>query len=280
MSANATRPPAGPDRAIGHEVLAAVLRVRDGALQVLLWQRALPPAAGRWALPGGRLGEEDVAAAVRRHLAAKVDVSQLSHLEQLAVFSDPHRVPGRRVVATAFLGLVPGDADPAVPGDTRWHAADRLPEMAFDHRAITGYGRDRLRAKLCYTNLGFALAPAEFTVSGLRGYPSLPGAINPPVFAPTEFELAYHQTFGGLVDLTFTCGLFTSKGDTDAGRKALLGFLAPSGSGSVLAALETDKTLGGVCKTLIVRRVRGAYRLYEIGGTEYLGALVDVEVWA
>lgn len=168
MAANATRPPAEPDRAIGHEVLAAVLRVRDGALQVLLWQRALPPAVGRWALPGGRLGEEDVATAVRRHLAAKVDVAQLSHLEQLAVFSDPHRVPGRRVVATAFLGLVPGDADFAVPDDTRWHAADRLPEMAFDHGAITGYGRDRLRAKLCYTNLGFALAPAEFTLSGLR----------------------------------------------------------------------------------------------------------------
>jgi 8-oxo-dGTP diphosphatase len=29
-------------------------------------------------------------------------------------------------------------------------------------------GRERLRAKLSYTNLGFALAPAEFTISELR----------------------------------------------------------------------------------------------------------------
>ncbi|MGH3573462.1 MAG: NUDIX domain-containing protein, partial [Pseudonocardiaceae bacterium] len=38
-----------------HEVLAAVLQVRDQQLQVLLWQRAIEPDAGRWALPGGRL---------------------------------------------------------------------------------------------------------------------------------------------------------------------------------------------------------------------------------
>ncbi|HEY3503687.1 MAG TPA: NUDIX domain-containing protein [Actinocatenispora sp.] len=162
MTGNATRP-------VDHEVLAAVLRVRDGVLQVMLWQRALAPAAGRWALPGGALGpDEDVATSVRRHLAAKVDVAQLSHLEQLAVFSAPDRVPGRRVVATAFLGLVPTDVDPSVPADTRWHPADEPPPTAFDHDAIVRRGRDRLRAKLSYTNLGFALAPATFTISGLR----------------------------------------------------------------------------------------------------------------
>jgi hypothetical protein len=117
-------------------------------------------------------------------------------------------------------------------------------------------------------------------VTTLRGYASLPEAINPPVLAPTEFELAYHQSFGGLVEATFTCGLFTSRGDTPTGRKLLLGYLAPSGSSSLPAALETDKTLGGACKQLVVRRVRGAYRLYQIGGVEYLGALLDVGVWA
>ena len=29
-------------------------------------------------------------------------------------------------------------------------------------------GRERLRAKLSYTNVGFALAPPEFTISELR----------------------------------------------------------------------------------------------------------------
>ncbi len=152
-------------RPTAHEVLAAVLQIRDGRLQVLAWRRAIAPDAGRWALPGGLLGDdEDVEASVRRQLAEKVDVREVAHVEQLAVFSDPRRVPGIRRVATAFLGLVPSDADPAVPADTTWHPVDTLPDPAFDHAEIVGAARDRLRAKLSYTNLGFALAPREFTI--------------------------------------------------------------------------------------------------------------------
>ena len=105
---------------------------------------------------------------VLRQLADKVDVREVAHVEQLGVFSEPHRVPGSRLVATAFLGLVPCDADPAVPRDTRWHPVADLPETAFDHAAIVRVARDRLRAKLSYTNLGFALAPPAFTISELR----------------------------------------------------------------------------------------------------------------
>jgi 8-oxo-dGTP diphosphatase len=153
-----------------HEVLAAVLQVRAGSLQVLLWERALEPHAHRWSLPGGRLRpDEDVEASIKRQLAEKVDVRQLSHVEQLAVFSAPDRVPGPRVVASAFLGLVPADNDPAVPEDTRWWPVDSLPRTAFDHESIVRRARDRLGSKLSYTNIGFALAPPEFTISALRG---------------------------------------------------------------------------------------------------------------
>ncbi|MBP2338324.1 8-oxo-dGTP diphosphatase [Saccharothrix coeruleofusca] len=153
--------------------------MRAGSLQVMLWQRAREPHAHRWSLPGGGLGaEEDVEASIRRQLAEKVDVRQLSHVEQLAVFSAPGRVPGMRVVATAFLGLVPSDIDPVVPSDTAWHPVDALPATAFDHQAIIHKARGRLASKLSYTNLGFALAPPQFTISALRelysaalGYP-------------------------------------------------------------------------------------------------------------
>ena len=50
--------------------------------------------------------------------------------------------------------------------------------MAFDHGPIVLAGRERLRAKLSYTNIGFALAPESFTMSELSsiytaalGYP-------------------------------------------------------------------------------------------------------------
>jgi ADP-ribose pyrophosphatase YjhB (NUDIX family) len=152
-----------------HAVLAAVLQIRDRRLEALLWQRARDPDAGAWALPGGTLDPgETLEQSIRRHLATKVDVSELSHLEQLETRSDPDRNPLRRELATAYLGLIPSDLDPALPDDTRWHPIDRLPPLAFDHRPIVLAARERLRAKLSYTNLGFALAPTVFTISELR----------------------------------------------------------------------------------------------------------------
>src|ERR1700754_4959757 len=115
-----------------HEVLAAVLQIRSGSLQVLAWQRARPPDEGRWALPGGRVrDDEGVERSGGRQLAEKVDVREVTHVEQIAVFSEPDRVPGTRMIATAFLGLVPSDSDPAVPADTAWHPLRALPPTAF-----------------------------------------------------------------------------------------------------------------------------------------------------
>lgn len=149
--------------------MAVVLQVRDGRLQALLWQRGREPYAGAWALPGGYLEPgETLEQSIRRHLAAKVDVRELSHLEQLDTRSEPDRVPGEWQLATTYLGLVPTDVDPHLPEDTAWHPVDRLPPTAFDHGAIVLAGRERLRAKLSYTNVGFALAPETFSISELR----------------------------------------------------------------------------------------------------------------
>jgi ADP-ribose pyrophosphatase YjhB (NUDIX family) len=152
-----------------HITLAVVLQVRAGALQALLWQRAREPFAGAWSLPGGYLDPgETLEESIRRHLADKVDVRELSHLEQLETLSEPDRHPVEWQLATGYLGLVPADLDPAVPADTAWYPVDRLPPMAFDHGPIVLVGRERLRAKLSYTNLGFALAPETFAISTLR----------------------------------------------------------------------------------------------------------------
>jgi len=146
-----------------------VLQVREGLLQVLLWERAREPFLGAWSLPGGYLKPgETLEQSIRRHLAVKVDVRELAHLEQLETLSAPDRNPLEWELATAYLGLIPADADPALPADTEWHPVSRLPDLAFDHEAIVLAGRDRLRAKLSYTNAGFALAPPVFTLSQLR----------------------------------------------------------------------------------------------------------------
>jgi ADP-ribose pyrophosphatase YjhB (NUDIX family) len=167
-----------PNGSTAHEVLAVVFQVRHLAtrnpqLSVLLWERAMDPQRGTWSLPGGQLRhDEDMVSSVRRQLAEKVDLRELTHLEQLAVFSDPDRVPASvdntRTIASTFLGLVPSPATPALPSDTRWHPVSALPPMAFDHKTMITNAHTRLVAKLSYTNIGFALAPREFVLSTLR----------------------------------------------------------------------------------------------------------------
>ncbi|KAA0084717.1 NUDIX hydrolase [Mycolicibacterium sp. P9-64] len=163
-----------PNSSTAHEVLAVVFQVRQLAtrnpqLSVLLWERAMDPQRGTWSLPGGQLRhDEDMVSSVRRQLAEKVDLRELTHLEQLAVFSDPARVPGVRTIASTFLGLVPSPATPELPSDTRWHPVNALPPMAFDHKTMITNAHTRLVAKLSYTNIGFALAPREFVLSTLR----------------------------------------------------------------------------------------------------------------
>jgi 8-oxo-dGTP diphosphatase len=159
-----------PERpAYPHQALAVVLQIRARRLHVMLWQRPNEPFAGAWALPGGPLlAEETLGASVARQLAAKVEVAHLGHLEQLETRSDPGRDPRGRTVATAYLGLIPSHVDPSLPDDTAWFPVDGLPATAFDHGSIVESALQRLRAKLSYTNVGFALAPPDFSIAELR----------------------------------------------------------------------------------------------------------------
>jgi ADP-ribose pyrophosphatase YjhB (NUDIX family) len=154
-----------------HVTLAVVLQVRGDWLCVLLWERARPPYEGAWSLPGGYLEPgHTLEESIRTQLARKVDVAELSWLEQLETVGDPNRHPVEWQLATAYLGLVPRGLDPALPPDTSWRPVDDLPEeLAFDHGSIVLAGRERLGAKLSYTNIGFALAPETFTMSELTG---------------------------------------------------------------------------------------------------------------
>jgi hypothetical protein len=152
-----------------HVTLAVVLQVRESRLSVLLWERAREPFSAAWSLPGGYLEpDHTLEQSIRTQLAGKVDVAELSWLEQLETRSDPDRHPDEWQLATTYLGLVPRGLDPVLPPDTAWHPVDSLPpRLAFDHDPIVMAGRERLRAKLSYTNIGFALAPESFTISEL-----------------------------------------------------------------------------------------------------------------
>lgn len=157
-----------PFPAPSHILRAVIFQVRDGVLKVLSWQRTDGPAAGLWMLPGGYLAPgESLEASIRRHLATKVDVREVSHIEQLGSWCDP-AANAEWQVLTAYLGCVATDVDPTLPPDTAWHPVEQHPPFAFDNAMIVEQARERLRAKLSYTNIGFALAAPTFTISELR----------------------------------------------------------------------------------------------------------------
>jgi 8-oxo-dGTP diphosphatase len=197
-----------------HEVLAVVFQVRAARLHVLLWQRAQPPFEGCWALPGGPLGaDERLGTSLGRHLATKVDLTDIAHLEQLETRSDPDRDPRERELATAYLALVAADVDPRLPSDTSWCAVDELGPTGFDHASIIDAARDRLRAKLSYTNVGFALAPATFAISELRQIYA--ASLGHPVSATNLQRILVRR---GVIELTDEVARGTSVG----GRPAAL----------------------------------------------------------
>jgi len=89
------------------------------------------------------------------------------------------------------------------------------------------------------------------TISGLRAHSYQPEQLNPPLAFPTLDTVTYHRAMaGGDVVMDWTISLVVGR-YTDRTAHALLDdFLSYSGAKSVRAALEGDRTLGGVAATL------------------------------
>lgn len=145
--------------------------IRDRLLHVLLIRRLAKPFESRYALPGGfvRVGES-LDAAAARELGEETGVDKV-YLEQLYTFGDPKRDPRGRVVTVAYYALAP-DTQVLHSGtdaaDAAWFPITGLPPLAFDHRKIVEYAHQRIRNKLDYTNVGFELLPAKFTLTELQ----------------------------------------------------------------------------------------------------------------
>jgi 8-oxo-dGTP diphosphatase len=149
-----------------------VFTVHEQTLKVLLIERGIDPFKGLYALPGGFVrAEETLEQAAFRELLEETGTKDV-YLEQLYTFGDLHRDPRGRVVTVAYYALVPTDKSPLLAGTDAatagWYSVLALPPLAFDHSRIVEYARDRLRNKLEYTNVGFQLLPAKFTLSALQ----------------------------------------------------------------------------------------------------------------
>jgi 8-oxo-dGTP diphosphatase len=149
-----------------------VFTVHDQALKVLLIERGIVPFQGQYALPGGFvLAGETLEEAAFRELREETGTENV-YLEQLYTFGEPDRDPRGRVVTVAYFALVPSDKSPLLAGTdaaaAAWFPLSALPPLAFDHGKIIEHAVNRLRNKLEYTNVGFQLLPAKFTLTALQ----------------------------------------------------------------------------------------------------------------
>lgn len=177
----------------------ALFTIKDGVLHVRLINVDRPPHFKNVpGLPGGLLLPHETAEqAAVRHLQEKTGIdAKKIYSEQLYTFSHVDRDPRGRVVAVAYLALVPweklnekeqDDAKGAkwVPvNPVRNRARAGAPEgpvgraisngvksaknLAYDHDEILALALQRLRSRVHYTTLINKLMPHEFTLTDLE----------------------------------------------------------------------------------------------------------------
>lgn len=151
---------------------AVIFQIINNQLSVLLTKRATEPFMGDWALPGGYCAKgqttvEALAAITKRKVGVDID-KQLSYIEQLYTFDTVARDPRGHAVSVTYMGC--GRSVEAVTGEqtTEWYPVDHLPTLAYDHEQIIAYARERLGAKLTYTNAAHGLLDTRFTLSHLQ----------------------------------------------------------------------------------------------------------------
>jgi 8-oxo-dGTP diphosphatase len=168
-------PTRAPVSACAVAVDVALLTLRSGRLHLLLVEPDAPELAGRWALPGRRVrDDEGLDATAHRALAELAGITAPdAHLEQLRTYGDPTRDPHGRVVSVAYLALTPTSEEPPAERRARLFDVDLLgtpsgPRLAYDHDRIVPDALERARSKLEYTALATAFVSEPFTLGELR----------------------------------------------------------------------------------------------------------------
>ena len=182
-----------------------LMTVAEGNLSVLLQRRAEEPFLGTLALPGGFVGiGETLDEAARRVLGDKAGIGAqgTAWLEQLYTFGDPKRDPRMRTVSVAYFALLP----PAVLEGGVLSRADLAlrpvsapgEPLAFDHASITATAHERLRGKLDYAPIAFALLPELFTLRDLQSvHEAIVGTpFNKPAFRRRMLDTGWIEATG------------------------------------------------------------------------------------
>lgn len=129
------------------------------------------------------------------------------------------------------------------------------------------------------TDIRSGLATRLGTISGLRTAATMPEQINPPIAVVSPVTVNYDlNAQNGLTQYTMLVTLVVARADARAAQNQLDSFVAPTGAGSVKAAIEADRTLGGTVNTCRVTQVAN-YSMVDTLDVPYLAVDFTVEVY-
>ena len=153
----------------------AIFTVRDKELLVRLIPVNRPPFfTDIKGLPGGLIDPKETAEeAVERHTKDKAKTGpDKVYFEQLYTFSSLKRDPRGRVVAVAYIGLVPWEKLSATEQmnteEAQWVPAAHMKTLAYDHNEILDMAMKRLRSRITYTTIASKILCDEFTLTEME----------------------------------------------------------------------------------------------------------------
>lgn len=130
------------------------------------------------------------------------------------------------------------------------------------------------------TDIRNGLATRLATIPGLRVSAILPENLNPPIAVVGPESITYDLNGrNGLHQYTMTVTVIVARADARSAQAQLDAYVAPSGSASVKAAIEADRSLGGTVDTCRVTTVTN-YAVTDTLDVPYLGLDFTVEVWS
>jgi len=118
------------------------------------------------------------------------------------------------------------------------------------------------------------------SVDGLRGSGYAPDEPNPPAAFPLIPPFNYRESMRrGTYTINLQVAVLVGAQLDRAGQKRLAGYASQTGATSIRAALEGDKTLGGLVSDLVVDSF-DPNGLQDVGLVQYYGGLFNVRVIA
>lgn len=146
--------------------------IKDDRLKILLTKRDQRPFIDMPALPGVFVGmTETLDDAARRGARDKAGISDV-YFEQLYTWSDIDRDPRMRIISVSYISVTNADRlGNMSENSSLYDVEDILSDdtvLAFDHKRMIEYGRERIRNKVEYSDIAFEFIPDKFTLPQLQ----------------------------------------------------------------------------------------------------------------